>query len=147
MSKFFPPPAVGEGRVGGPGMASLNAQRLRSNPTAAERALWGLLRRRQMEGLRVRRQVPIGPYVADFVCFSKRTVIEVDGGQHAQKTDRDTARTRWLESQGFNVLRFWNTDVLDNPAGVLEAIRQELCDTPHPNSPLTKFLLDAERAV
>ena len=113
-------------------MAPPAARRLRANPTEAERRLWALLRRRQLEGLRFRRQAPIGPYIVDFVCYSEKLVIEVDGGQHAVQVDRDTARTRWLESQGFRVLRFWNNDVLGNSEAVFESIRQALPNTPPP---------------
>ena len=111
-------------------MASPAARRLRANPTEAERRLGDRLRRRQLEGLRFRRQASIGPYIVDFVCYSEKLVIEVDGGQHSVQVDHDTARTRWLENRGFRVLRFWNNDVLANGEGVLKAIRQALPDTP-----------------
>ena len=107
-------------------MASTKAKRLRGNPTEAEKHLWLFLRRRQLDGYRFRRQAPIGPYIVDFACFAKRLVVEVDGGQHARAVERDTARTRWLESKGFRVLRFWNNDVLENTVGVVEAIRRAL---------------------
>ena len=77
-----------------------------------------------MEGIKVRRQQPIGDYIVDFVAFEKRLVIEVDGGQHAEEEkDNDMRRDEWLRSQGFRVLRFWNTEVLQNLEGVLETIR------------------------
>lgn len=85
-----------------------------------------MLRRRQVDGFRFRRQRPIGPYIVDFVCLSARLVIEVDGGQHADDVAWDTARTRWLESQGYRVIRFWNNEVLGNPDGVYEVILREL---------------------
>ena len=109
-------------------MASGRARLLRRNPTQAEQRLWSALRRRQLESLRFRRQVPIRPYVVDFVCFAKRLVIEIDGGQHAREADRDTVRTAWLESRGFRVLRFWNNDVLANTEGVVETIRRALAE-------------------
>jgi very-short-patch-repair endonuclease len=118
-------------------MASKRAQKLRRNPTKAELRLWKLLRRQQILGCRFRRQVPIGPYVADFACYSHRVIIEVDGGQHAMEADKDLQRTRWLESQKFRVLRFWNNDVLANPEGVRVVIERVLAEqnTPLPDSP------------
>jgi very-short-patch-repair endonuclease len=96
--------------------------------TDAERLLWRHLRAKQLEGAKFRRQEPIGRYIADFVCFSHRLVIELDGGQHAQPREqsRDQQRDAWLEEQGFKVIRFWNNDVMRNIEGVVETIRQEL---------------------
>ena len=88
------------------------ARELRRNLTDAERALWQVLRNRQVSGYRFRRQAPIGPYVVDFVCFEIRLVIEVDGGQHIERADYDEGRTAWLEGAGFRVIRFWNNEVL-----------------------------------
>ena len=116
-------------------MASLAARRLRKTPTDAEMRLWAVLRRRQIEGARFRRQAPIGPYVVDFACFAERLVVEVDGGQHAHQQDRDTARTAWLETQGFRVLRFWNHEVLGNIEGVAERIAGALRASPLPGPP------------
>jgi very-short-patch-repair endonuclease len=116
-------------------MVSEPARRLRNAPTEAERRLWSLLRKRQLDGCRFRRQIPLGPYVADFMCLKERLVVEVDGGQHAVRQDQDAKRTRWLESQGFRVLRFWNNEVFGNLAGVAEVIRASLRDTPHPDPP------------
>ena len=92
-------------------MGTERARILRKNSTDAERKLWQHLRRYQINGYKFRRQHPIGPYVVDFVCFEKRLIIEVDGGQHAQQVEDDNARTEWLQSQGFQVLRFWNNQV------------------------------------
>jgi len=92
--------------------------------TDAEQLLWAKLRRDQIDGLAFRKQVPIGPYVADFACLSLKLVIEVDGGQHNERKAQDDKRTAWLEAQGYRVLRFWNNDVLGNIDGVLEAIQQ-----------------------
>ncbi len=76
-----------------------------------------------MEGIKFRRQAPIGAYIVDFVAFESRLVIEVDGGQHAEDgKDNDMRRDAWLSSQGFTVLRFWNNEVLQNLEGVLETI-------------------------
>ena len=107
-------------------MASPTARHLRKNPTDAEIRLWHQLRRRQLRGFRFRRQVPLGRYVADFVCLSEKLVIEIDGGQHSSRFDHDVRRTAWLAQNGFRVLRFWNNDVLENPEGVLETILRAL---------------------
>jgi very-short-patch-repair endonuclease len=103
--------------------------------TDAERRLWRGLRE-QLPTYRFRRQAPIGPYVADFVCFKARLVIEVDGGQHAAAKDRDDQRTGWLASQNFRWIRFWDNDVLLQTDDVLEAIRQALRVPPIPTLPL-----------
>ena len=104
------------------------ARRLRAKATETEILLWKRLRTIETEGTHFRRQVPIGPYVADFACMAARLVIELDGSQH--NTDairlRDQIRTRWLESEGFRVIRFWNNDILTNIEGVTEMILKEL---------------------
>ena len=97
---------------------------LRKNTTDAERVLWKYLRGKQFDGFKFRRQEPIGKYIADFVCYDKKIIIEVDGGQHAVDTVKDEERDRWFEGQGFKVLRFWNNDVLGNMEGVFEAIKR-----------------------
>ncbi|MGH7164602.1 MAG: endonuclease domain-containing protein, partial [Nitrospiraceae bacterium] len=83
------------------------ARQLRKNLTDAEQRLWRHLRLRQANGQKIRRQQPIGPYIADFVCFERTLIVEVDGGQHADSQCDDSNRTAWLEAQGFHVLRFW----------------------------------------
>jgi very-short-patch-repair endonuclease len=93
--------------------------------TGAERKLWFALRDRRFANFKFRRQVPIGPFVADFLCYSARVVIEVDGGQHAVSS-RDQRRDRWFADNGFLVLRFWNNEVLSNPEGVLTAVLDTL---------------------
>ena len=105
------------------------AKHLRKNLTEAERALWKHLRARQMNGFKFRRQAPIGRYVVDFVCYEKRLVIEVDGGQHAL-SEKDAVRDEWLKQQGFSVLRYWNNDVLKNTDAVLEVIRRTASTLP-----------------
>ena len=98
------------------------AKALRLTMTDAELKLWSHLRRRQVGGTRFRKQVPIGPYVADFACLDLKLVIEVDGGQHDVNKPKDDIRTAWLEARGYRVLRFWNNDVLGNINGVIEVI-------------------------
>jgi len=100
--------------------------------TDAERKLWSRLRAHQL-GAHFRRQAPLGPYVLDFVCFTARVVVEVDGGQHAD-SEKDHVRDAWLQAQGFRVLRFWNNEVLENIDGVLEAIMAELNKAPPPQA-------------
>jgi len=102
------------------------AKTLRKRPTDSERLLWKDLRAKQIEGYKFRRQDPMGRYIVDFACHEKRIVIEVDGGQHVQDKERDRERDQWLKEQGYNVLRFWNNEVLQNIEGVLEAIRNSL---------------------
>ena len=82
---------------------------MRRISTDAERRLWLLLRDRRLDGLKFRRQVPFGPYILDFVCFDRRLVIEVDGGQHAD-SDRDRVRDEYLRAEGFRTVRYWNNE-------------------------------------
>ena len=112
------------------------AQELRQHSTDAELALWMRLRNRQLAGCKFRRQVPIGKYIVDFVCFESKVVVEVDGGHHQEQVPYDTDRTTWLESQGFQVLRFWNHEVLVNGEAVQEALLVALQgDSLSPNPP------------
>ena len=93
--------------------------------TDAERKLWFLLRDRRLGQTKFRRQVPIGPFIADFLSFESRLVIKVDGGQHAESL-QDKKRDRWFAANGFRVLRFWNNEVLSNLQGVYETISAAL---------------------
>ena len=106
------------------------ARELRSGSTDAERKLWSVLRGGNIDGLKFRRQHSIPPYTVDFCCLSAGLVVEVDGSQHSEESDR--ARTRFLESKGFTVLRFWDNDVLMQ----IEAVAEAICRTVSP-SPLT----------
>ena len=108
------------------------ARQLRNEPTEAERRLWTVLAGRKLAGIRFNRQVPVGPYICDFVARSARLIIEVDGGQHAE-SPQDAARTRFLETQGFRVLRFWNNDILGNLEGVAAEIERMAADVPSPS--------------
>ena len=126
------------------------ARLLRNHATDAERALWQHLRKRQLDGFRFRRQVAIAGYVADFACPQARVIIELDGGQHAAQQDYDAERTRRLAALGYRVLRYWNHDVLRDPAAVADDIHRQLtagfaaraagaCTPPHPSpSPAAK---------
>ena len=118
-------------------MSRETARALRKNPTETELALWRRLRMRQFKGFKFRRQQPLGRCVVDFVCRSKKLIVEVDGGQHVENRD-DMERTEWLESQGFHVLRFWNNQVLSDMECVTKVIWDTLSyshETPHLNPP------------
>ena len=80
------------------------AKILRKRPTEAEKFMWRYLRSKQLEGLKFRRQEPIGNYVVDFVCYEKKIIVEIDGGQHC--VERDGNRDRWLESQDFKIFEY-----------------------------------------
>src|SRR5579872_131250 len=96
------------------------ARHMRRNPSVTERRLWRLLRDRKLEGLKFRRQVPIGPYFADFLCLSCRIIVEADGPLHDE--GHDAERDAWLENQRFLVLRFPNKMIAEAPHDVFEAI-------------------------
>jgi very-short-patch-repair endonuclease len=107
------------------------ARDLRNNATDAERKLWCALSARKVGGTRFNRQVCIGPYICDFVARTPRLIIEVDGGQHTECV-QDDKRTQFLLSQGYQVVRFWNHDVLDNIDGVVADIERLLPTLPQP---------------
>src|SRR3954447_9391486 len=108
------------------------ARDLCNRPTNAEKRLWQLLRAQQIRGHKFRRQAAIGQYVVDFVCFPQKLIIELDGPHHAEReaAEHDTARSAWLASQGFRVLRFWNQQLDDEIQLVVDAIDKALNDTP-----------------
>lgn len=121
--------------------AIAHARRLRREMTPQERILWRGLRE-SFPDLHVRRQVPMGPYFADFACHAAKLIIEVDGGQHGEARGmvHDEARTLFLEGEGYRVLRFWNSDVDQNLDGVLTQIAAHVLSAadaagPHPNPP------------
>jgi len=103
-----------------PGRTS-KARNLRANETEAEYRLWSDLRNRRLNGYKFSRQIPIGVYIVDFVCREQRLVVELDGSQHAE-SERDERRTEWLNRQGYSVLRFWNTEVLQERSAILDTI-------------------------
>jgi very-short-patch-repair endonuclease len=104
---------------------------LRRDSTDAERVLWRHLKDRRLEGLKFRRQHPVGPYIVDFVCPERQLIIEVDGGQHADSVS-DEKRDAALQARGFRVLRFWNPQVLKELEGVLTTIALA-ATAPHPD--------------
>ena len=105
------------------------ARDLRRNSTDAERKLWRALRSKLPQH-KWRRQMPIGPYSADFACFAEKLIVELDGGQHGETADYDARRSEFLREQGYRVIRFWNPEVLSNTYGVLERIAAELSTSP-----------------
>jgi adenine-specific DNA-methyltransferase len=114
------------------------ARQLRKHMTPTERLVWSKLRNRRFAQFKFRRQVPWGPYIVDFVCYERRLIVELDGGGHNDSSARayDARRTRWLEEQGFGVLRFWNHEVLEEGDAVEEALWRELQKAPSPPTPL-----------
>jgi|GEM_PF-1264 len=108
------------------------ARKLRNNPTEAEKKLWRRIRAEQL-GVKFRRQYPVGPYFTDFACKEKKLIIELDGGQHAEQVTYDDIRTKYIESEGYKVLRFWNNDVLENIEAVTEQIMQRISPSPLPS--------------
>ena len=104
-----------------------NARELRKNMTSQERKMWNILRNHNFYGYEVRRQYPMGNYIVDFVCRSKKIVIEIDGGQHNQPADieYDKQRTEFLNSLGYKVVRIWNNDIDKNIAGVYKMLQVE----------------------
>jgi len=135
-----PSPLVGEGgsrasREPGEGAspAVAKARSLRRKMTDAEKKLWYVLRDRRFKDAKFRRQVPLGRYVADFLSFEKKVVVELDGAQHAE-SKTDVKRDNWFSSQGFRVLRFWNNDVLTNIEGVYDRLSSVVGgNRPHPS--------------
>ena len=115
------------------------ARQLRKNMTDTERFVWARLRQRQVAEYKFRRQMPLGPYIVDFVCLEARLIVELDGGQHVGQQEQDVIRTRWLEYQGFHVLRFWNHQALQEWEAVEQVIwdhlRSRTADSPGHSSP------------
>ncbi len=99
---------------------SPHAARLRRDMTDVERKLWQAIRDRQLGGFKFRRQATIGPFVVDFLCAEKALIVELDGGQHDEAVD--AKRTAFLEAQGYRVIRFWNTEVMESFDGIREVI-------------------------
>jgi very-short-patch-repair endonuclease len=131
----FPSPLEGEGgsrRLTDEGAVNRTqrfAKQLRKDMTDAEKKLWYALRDRRFENFKFRRQVPIGKYIADFVCQDCKLIVEVDGSQH-EGSVHDRERDAWLTSVGYRVLRFWNIDTFKALDGTLLAILDALNATP-----------------
>ncbi len=145
-----PPLPLGEGwgegysagkRLAVPPLLLAKAREMRKISTTAEKFLWSLLRDRQLQNAKFRRQHPIGNYILDFYCHESRLAVELDGSGHAESEQQelDMQRTEWLNNQGISVIRFWNNEVMENIQGVLQRIAETLVphSDPHP-SPLPK---------
>ncbi|MFL5174933.1 MAG: endonuclease domain-containing protein [Microvirga sp.] len=131
-------PTRGEGELRRKALSSGQlsaARRMRRELTPAERKLWHALRAHRFQDLHIRRQVPMGRYIADFACHANRVVIEVDGEQHGfdQPASRDRARDAWFTSQGYQVLRFWNGQVLYEMESVLDTIYARVFQNAQPD--------------
>jgi very-short-patch-repair endonuclease len=117
--------------------AGARARTLRQNMTEAESRVWQILCSHQMKGYKFRRQVPIGPYIADFVCHEARLIVEIDGGQHDRSSPPEVERSGSLQNEGYRILRFWNNEVLANLDGVPSGDRRRVGPHhPHPTPPL-----------
>ena len=132
-----PSPLTGEGwgEGGMPTKLTNFARKLRTNPTDTESLLWRYLRAGRVDGYKFKRQQPLGGYIVDFVCFESRLIIELDGGQHADQAEADKIRDQWLNGQGFQVVRFWNNEVMTNLEGVLQCIHAALSPSPRLSVP------------
>lgn len=106
------------------------ARKLRKKTTPAERKLWAVLRNDQ-QGVNFRRQHAVGKYIPDFICIKKKLIIELDGAQHLEQVEYDDARTRFLQTKGYRVIRFWNRDVMNDLSGVLAVIQAAIHSPSH----------------
>ena len=109
------------------------AKELRNAATPAERALWRCLSGRKLGGWKFSRQMPVGPYFADFLCREAQLIVELDGCSHDMRQAYDDRRDQWLAENGFRVLRFTNGDVMANIEGVVSEIERDLASLPTPN--------------
>jgi very-short-patch-repair endonuclease len=104
------------------------AGKLRKEPTLAERKLWSYLRGNKLDGVSFRRQHAIGNYIPDFVCIKRKIIIELDGSQHLEQSEYDIERSKYFESLGYKVIRFWNNWVMNDIEGVIRTIKNALGD-------------------
>ncbi len=120
------------------------AKGMRAEPTDAEHRVWQNLRAERLGGFKFRRQEPMGNYILDFVCYERRVIVELDGGQHGE-SNCDLLRDDWLRRQGFVILRFWNSEVFENLEGVLERTLAQLQALPPSPQPLARSGRGARR--
>ena len=130
LAKLSGERGIREGRIPTHHELLERAKWMRANPTPAEQRLWSMLHNKRMPSFKFKRQMVIAPYIVDFVCLERRLIIEADGSQHAE-SEHDRRRDAFLRGEGFEVLRFWNTDILGNANDVFDAIAAALA-TPHP---------------
>jgi very-short-patch-repair endonuclease len=119
------------------------AKSLRNNSTDAEATLWYYLRAKRLNGLKFKRQQPMGKYIVDFICFEKKVIVELDGSQHLQNDTYDKKRDEWLESQGYHVMRFNNIEFFEHKEAVIEKIAETCLEEP----PLSVSLPQGERGL
>ena len=110
----------------------VHARSMRHQPVAPEKKFWSRVRDRHLGGHKFKRQVLIGSYIADFVCIERKLIVELDGGQHAERRVYDEKRDAFLRAQGFRVMRVWNIDLLENIDGVMDMVLSELDRSPSP---------------
>ncbi len=111
------------------------AKALRNHATPAERLLWTVLSSRKLAGCKFSRQMPVGPYFADFLCREAQLVVELDGFSHDMQQENDRRRDAFMKAEGFRVMRFTNTDVMTNLDGVAQTIAIALVETGPPPTP------------
>ena len=119
------------GTVEGVRRPTMRAQQLRREATPPERVLWQALSGSKL-GFKFSRQMPVGPYICDFLCRTERLAIELDGDSHATTADHDRRRERFIRARGIRTIRFSNAEVVGNLDGVVDAIREALADQAHP---------------
>ncbi len=126
VAELTPSPLMWE--KAGMGVRSIvaTARKLRRSSTDVERKLWHRIRDKQIEEFRFRRQRPIEKYIVDFICLEAQLIVELDAGQHAENVAHDQKRSAFLHERGYRVLRFWNSEVIENIEGVLERLREVL---------------------
>jgi very-short-patch-repair endonuclease len=103
-----------------------HGRNLRKNPTPAEKKLWSRLKDRQVNGVKFRRQHAIGNYIPDFCAIKEKLIIELDGSQHLEQEEYDNERTKYFESLGYKVIRFWNNQIMNDMNSVILAITYAL---------------------
>jgi len=108
------------------------ARAMRHTPIQCEKLFWRLVRGRQLAGYKFKRQVLIGNYIADFVCLERKLIVELDGDRHVEQQNYDQNRDAFLKAEGFRVLRFWNSELLESPEGVLDVVLAALETAPSP---------------
>ena len=114
------------------------ARQMRREPPDSERKFWSLVRGRRFAGFKFRRQVWIGTFIVDFVCEQPKLIVEIDGGQHSMHLSYDAARTRYFQTRGYRVIRYWNNDVLARTEAVAENLRHVLREIGQPPSSSVK---------
>jgi very-short-patch-repair endonuclease len=114
-----------------PPRQKLHARELRRAMTPTEKRLWSLLRGKRFIGIKFRRQQPLGPYIVDFYCHTAKVILELDGESHIGKEAYDDRRCAWLKSQGYKIVRVWDTQIYSNVDGVLQLI-YNACESPIP---------------